>query len=96
MNKKGGIFFSIIIAIFLFASGVLFIPFFTDDVTTFRTHMDCTNSSISSGEKLTCLEGDLLIPVLIWFFVSLALGFIIGGNIVLSRSMEINYGGFIR
>ncbi len=66
--------------VFLFIMGVLFIPFVTDDITTSRTALDCTNTSISSGTKLTCLGTDIVIPYLIWFFVSLLAGFVIGGK----------------
>lgn len=66
--------------IFIFIMGVLFIPFVTDDITTTRTSLDCTNTSISSGTKLTCLGVDIVVPYLIWFFVSLLAGFVIGGR----------------
>jgi len=81
MNKSGGgFFFGITIGVFLFIVGILLIPFFTDDITTTRTALDCTNASISDGTKLTCLEIDLLIPYLIVFFVSLAGGLIAGAS----------------
>lgn len=80
MNKRGSLFFGVSIGLFIFVMGVLFIPFLTDDITTFRTNMDCTNMSITDGTKIACLQSDLLIPYLIWFFVSLALGLIAGAN----------------
>jgi len=80
-NKKGAIWFGAIMGLFLFVMGVLFIPFMTDDVTTFRDEMDCSNSSISDGAKLSCLQGDLLIPYVIWFFTSMALGLFVGSKI---------------
>ena len=79
MNKKANIFLGVTVGIFLFAMGVLFIPFLADDVTTFRVSMDCTNATISDGTKLSCLFGDLTIPYMIWFFASLAIGYILGG-----------------
>lgn len=79
-NKRGGIFLGVTLGIFIYILGVLFIPFLADDIDTFRTNMDCSNSSISDGSKLTCLQGDILIPYFIWFFVSIALGFIVGGK----------------
>ena len=78
MNKKGSIFFGVGIGLFIYIMGVLFIPFIVDDVDTFRTSMDCTNTDITDGTKLSCLIGDLTIPYLIWFFVSLLVGFIAG------------------
>ena len=80
MNKKGSLFFGITLGIFIFVIGALFIPFFADDITTSRTQLDCTNMSITDGTKLACLQVDLLIPYIIWFFVSLALGLIMGAN----------------
>lgn len=79
MNKKGNMFFGIALAIFLFIMGILFIPFFADDIATTRTSLDCTNTSISSGTKLTCLNIDLVIPYFIWFLISLLFGYLGGG-----------------
>jgi hypothetical protein len=78
MNKRGNIFWGASIGIFVFIIGVLIIPFFTEDITTTRTSLDCSNMSISDGAKLTCLNVDLVVPYFIWFFVSLAVG-IFGG-----------------
>jgi len=77
-NKKGSAFFGITIAIFIYIIGVLFLPFVVDDVSNFRVSMDCTNTSISDGAKLSCLVGDLTVPYFIWFFISIAIGFIAG------------------
>lgn len=79
MNKRGNIFFGATLGIFVFILGVLVIPFFTDDIVTERVNLNCTGAdSISDGVKLTCLQIDLIIPYLIWFFVSVAIG-IFGG-----------------
>jgi len=80
MNNKGNIFLGTFIAIFLFSMGVLFIPFLVDNVTIYRTDMDCTNSTITDGTKLSCLQGDLIIPYAILFFSSIAIGYIAGGK----------------
>lgn len=79
MNKRGSAFFGVTIGIVVFIFGVLFLPFLMDDVTTFRGAMDCSNTDISGGTMFSCLIGDAAIPYLVWFFISLALGFIIGG-----------------
>jgi hypothetical protein len=81
MNKKGGIFLSVVIALLIFITGVLFLPFIMDSITNFRSSLDCSNSLISNGEKITCLMGDSVVPYVIWAFTSLALGYIIGGKI---------------
>ena len=78
LNKRGNFFFGFFIGIFIFIMGVLFIPYLTDDITTSRVALDCTNMSITDGTKLTCLGQDLVIPYIIWFFVSIALGYIFG------------------
>ena len=77
-NKKGSAFFGIGLGIVLFIFGVLFLPFILDDVSTFRDAMDCSNVDITSGTMLSCLVSDAVVPYWIWFFISLALGFIIG------------------
>lgn len=79
-NKKGSAFFGVTIAIVVYIFGVLFLPFIIDDVTTFRGAMDCSNTNITGGTMLACLLGDAMVPYLIWFFISLALGFIMGAR----------------
>lgn len=78
MNKRGNIFFGVTIGIFLWIMGILILPFITDDVTTARTNLDCSNSSITDGTKLTCLYIDILTPYFIWFLLSVVLGYIAG------------------
>lgn len=78
MNKRASIFLGVAIGLFIYIMGVMFIPFITDDITTTRDDLDCTNTTISDGTKLSCLTVDLVLPYLIWFFVSLLLGFIAG------------------
>lgn len=80
MNKRGNVFWGVSIGLFVFVMGVLIIPFITDDITTTRTSLDCTNVSITGGTMLTCLTIDLAIPYFIWFFVSLAIGIFAGMN----------------
>lgn len=79
MNKKGNVFFGLAVFALIFVFGVLFVPFLADDITTSRTQLDCTNSDIIDGAKLTCLLTDVLIPYFIWFFISAAFAFLIGG-----------------
>ncbi len=81
MNKKGSMFLGIGLGIFMFIIGALILPYLTDDVSTFRVALNCSNSdSITNGAKLTCLFGGALIPYYIWLFTSLALGLVIGGS----------------
>ena len=80
MNKKANIYFGVVVAIIVWVSGILILPYIVGDTTTFRIAMDCTNGSISDFSKLNCLAGDSIIPYFIWTLVSLAIGFILGGN----------------
>ena len=80
MNKRGNIFWGVTIGLFLFVVGVLVIPFFTDDITTTRTSLDCSNVAITGGTMIACLLTDLVVPYFIWFFVSLAVGIFAGVN----------------
>ena len=81
MNKKGSaVFFGITIGLFCFIIGVLIIPFLTEDITLARVALDCTNTSITDGVKITCLQHDLVIPYFIVFFISLAAGIISGSR----------------
>jgi len=78
INKKGSVFFGVIVGIFIYIMGVLFIPFVIDDIDTSRDAFDCTNPDITDATKLNCLITDATIPYLIVFFISLLLGFIVG------------------
>ena len=80
MNKRGNIFFGVVVGLFLYIMGVLFIPFIVNDIDVARGALDCSLTTISYGTMLTCLGIDLVIPYLIWFFVSLAIGYIAGRN----------------
>lgn len=78
MNKKGGIFFGIAIGILIFVFGVIFLPYFIDDVTTTRGLLTCDLDTITYGTMLMCLEIDLLLPYIIWFIFSALIGYLIG------------------
>ena len=76
MNNKGQtLMLSLLFAIFIFLAGIVFVNFLTDDVTTFRAAMNCSDAAgISDGAKLTCLFGDSVVPYWILLIVSLAGG----------------------
>jgi len=80
MNKKGNAFLGIFVALFVWFFGILFIPFIMDDVTTFRSAMDCSNTGISGASMISCLAGDLVIPYIIWTLLSISLGYIAGSK----------------
>lgn len=77
-GKKGNIFLGVVVFLFIFVFGVLFMPFLADDITTARVALDCTNSSINDGTKLQCLGTDIVMPYFILFFVSVSLGYLVG------------------
>lgn len=80
-NKKGSnIFLNIGIGLFLFISGVLIMPFITDDIATTRADLGCSDfSNLTDGTILVCIGLSGINPYYIWFFISIGIGFIIGG-----------------
>jgi len=81
MNKKGSIFLGLALGIFIFITGVLILPFITDDVASVRVLLDCANAaSISDGTKISCLFIGGLVPYYIWFFTAISLGVILGSG----------------
>ena len=76
-GKKGaGMFIAIIFAVFFFMIGMWMIPFMQDGATEARTSMDCTNSSISDGAKVTCLFVGGGVPYFILAILTFAGGLI--------------------
>ena len=81
MNKKGNILFSFMIFMFLFFAGVMFINFITDDITLTRSsqNLNCQDTTISDGAKVTCLGIDLVVPYILVGVLS------IGGTLVVNK-----------
>lgn len=81
MNKGGqSLGISVIIAITFFIVGMISLNFIRDEIDTVRlpSGLDCDNSSVSDGTKLTCLTVDLILPYLILLILSIAGGVIVG------------------
>lgn len=83
-NKRGqtlGV--AIIISIFIFIVGMLTINIIKPEVTVARSPevLDCSNASITDGNKLTCLAVDVVVP----YFIILVLA--IAGGIITARLM---------
>ena len=77
MNKKAGIFVGVIVAVFLFMAGILFVEHLKTDVTVARTDLDCSNvAGISDGTKLLCLVVGGAIPYFIILLISVIGGWI--------------------
>lgn len=81
MDKKGNYFLGVVLAVFIWIFGILFIPFVIDNIDITRVGLNCTDLTISFGTKLLCLSIDGIVPYMIWLLVSLVLGLIIGGRI---------------
>ena len=80
MNKRGqNITLALLAAVMIFVSGMLFLNHIKDDVSLTRTvtGLDCTNTTISDGAKVTCLGVDLVIPIMMVTIVSVATGAIL-------------------
>lgn len=75
-NKRASIFLGVIFAIFFFILGTLLVPFIKGVATDTRTSLDCTNSSITDGGKITCLIADAGFPYFIIVLLTLVGGFI--------------------
>jgi hypothetical protein len=75
-NKRGqtlGI--TIISIIFIFIIGMASINFFFDDISDFRSNLDCASpADISDGAKLLCLVVDLSIPYWIYLIFAITIG----------------------
>jgi hypothetical protein len=75
-GKNGNLFLGAVFMILFFMLGMWMLPFMKDEVTSARTSLDCTNSSISDGNKVTCLTTDVTVPYFIIIIMTLAGGFI--------------------
>lgn len=80
MNNRGqGLLISVLIGVMIFMAGMLFTNFLKSDVTDARSSLvglDCSNTTISDGNKVTCLGVDLVVPYFIWAVISAAGGVI--------------------
>ena len=81
MNKRGQVSLglAIIVALVIFLMGIPIVNILKPDVDIARgaTGLDCTNSSITDGTRLSCLAVDLVIPYFILIIMSAAGGMIV-------------------
>lgn len=78
-NKKGQyVFFGFMMAIILIIVAVIFIPTINDFIQDIRdpTGLDCSNSGISVGTKMTCVLVDLWPFYLLGALISASIVFI--------------------
>jgi hypothetical protein len=59
------------IAVFVFIFAILVAPILKDFIDYGRASMDCNNLSITTGQKVTCIAIDMILP---YFIGSVILG----------------------
>lgn len=81
MNKRGQTTIAIITALIILIVGMLVVNILKPEITTARSvsNLDCGNSTISDGTKLTCLAVDATLPYYIIIIVA-AVGALIAGR----------------
>jgi len=82
-KKSQAVFAGIMVAVMVFIVLVQFIEPIKDQVIVSRnaTNLDCTNSSISTGQRMTCIVADLF---LFYFFgagIAAGIGYLVGRRI---------------
>lgn len=76
-NKKGQTLgLAVIIGITVFIVGIMTVNFIMPEVTRTRNsdNLNCADTSISDGTRLTCLVVDVVVPYFIVAVVSVAVG----------------------
>ena len=79
LNKKGQTaMIGLMIGIMVFMLAMVFIDPLSDVITESRAsdQLDCSNSSVSDGKKMTCLMVDLLLPYFIGIVIAIAGGYL--------------------
>jgi len=85
MNKKGQqVMAGFMVAVMVFIVCSAMIPVLKPLVTTARDsdHLDCTNTSISTGDKATCIVVDFWMFYLIGIFISTGMSLITGKAVI--------------
>lgn len=74
-NKKGSLYFSVIIAIILFMVGMIVVNFVKTEVSSSRTSLNCA-APATDGTKILCLLVDSTVPYWIILVLSISLAVI--------------------
>lgn len=83
MNKKGqGFFFLLMIGVVMFILGFALAKPLISTSSDVRTNMNCSNTSLSTDQKVNCGVVDIISP----WFVGLVLG--LGGMVITSKLTE--------
>lgn len=75
MNKKGTMMLVLLIAVIYFMAGMILYQFLKPDVLSTRTSLECSNPD-TSGDMLTCLIVDGVVPMAIIGILSVAGGYV--------------------
>ncbi len=88
MNKSGQVFVvGLMIGLLAFIAIVAVSGAIKEQVSTARTNLDCTNTSLSPGETATCIIVD-------WSgFAFLGIGVVVAASWLLTRRIQLNQGG---
>lgn len=76
INKKGNIYAVVMVALIVFMIGMIMINFLKPEITSARTALSCSSSTITDGTKMLCLTVDIVLPYFILLVLSLAAGVI--------------------
>jgi hypothetical protein len=79
MNKRGQLaFLGVMLFVMMFIAVIILINPIKEQITLARDadHLDCANTSISDGTKMTCIVVDWTFPIYIGTGFAVALGFI--------------------
>ena len=65
-NRRGQVLvLGMMIAVFVFIFAIITAPVIKDMINYGRAEMDCSNTSITTGQKMTCIAIDLILPYFI-------------------------------
>ena len=78
LAKKGqAIMVGIMVAVVVFIIAIQLINPLKEMAIDARTDLDCTNSSISTGQQATCIVVDWYMPYLIGMIIATGIGYIV-------------------
>jgi hypothetical protein len=78
-NKKGQVMVvGVMLCVLAFLCALIFIPSIKESIDTARgsDYLDCSNTSITTGEAGTCLAVDLFLPFFIGTVIFVGIGYI--------------------
>jgi hypothetical protein len=66
----------IMFAFMIFITVVILIEPIKEQVTQARADLDCTNTAISTGQKMTCILVDSYLPIFIGIGIAIAIAYL--------------------